>query len=106
MNGINILVDTNVLIYLFSGNEQILDFLEDKSLSASIITEIEVLSFPDLKSKEENSIKDFFKKIEVIHVNNEVKELAIQIKRSYKIKLPDAIIAASSFYKISPVHCR
>ena len=103
MNGVNLLLDTNILIYLFSGHDHLFDFLKDTSISVSIISEIEILSFPNLDSKGEKKIKDFFKSVELIRLNDQVKELSIQIKKSYKLKLPDAVIAATAFYKNIPL---
>lgn len=34
----------------------------------------------------------------VVQLNSSIKQQAIQLRRTYKIKLPDAIVAATSIY--------
>jgi predicted nucleic acid-binding protein len=43
MNGIRILCDTNPLIHLLNGNQFIADFLNNKHIYISVITELELL---------------------------------------------------------------
>ncbi len=43
MNGINIIADTNILIYLLKGDSRIAEHLEGKQLFISVITEMELL---------------------------------------------------------------
>lgn len=61
------------------------------------------MSYPNIEKSDEDRIKEFFKGTEIINLNEQVKELSIQIKKSYKLKLPDAVIAASAFYKNIPL---
>lgn len=53
MSGTELLVDTNILIALSSGNELLATFLEGKVIKISFVTEIELLSKPDLTTSEE-----------------------------------------------------
>ena len=56
MNGIDLLADTNALIYLLDGNPCMSPFLQNK-LAFSIISEMELLSFSGITESEENNIK-------------------------------------------------
>lgn len=96
MNGSNLFVDTNILIYLFSGHQKLVEILENQNLYISVITEIELLAYPNLSQNQEARIRDFISNINIININTNIKEIAIQIKKSYKIKLPDALIASSA----------
>ena len=49
MNG-NVLIDTNVSLYLLQGNENVADLLDGKRIFASFITEVEILGY-DVKVK-------------------------------------------------------
>ncbi|WP_300752582.1 type II toxin-antitoxin system VapC family toxin [uncultured Brachyspira sp.] len=93
MNGNNILLDTNAIIYFLSGK-----FLLDSEYNVytSIISEIELLCYPKITSEEENVIKDFLKSIDIINLDNYIKNETILIKREISIKLPDAIILATA----------
>lgn len=95
MNGIDFLADTNALIYLLNGNQCMSMYLE-KCLAFSVISEMELLSFHGISENEEIFIKSFLKDCYRIFLSEEVKEKAIEIRKMYKIKLPDAIVAASA----------
>ncbi len=53
-----IFVDTNILIYLLDGEQEIIEILNGKELVISIINELELLSFPNLTENQENTIRD------------------------------------------------
>jgi predicted nucleic acid-binding protein len=103
MNGNSILLDTNTVLYFLSGDETISDFIKEKKIFISIITEMELLSYSKITSKELKIISGFISEITVININNDIKETAIKIRRSSKLKLPDSIIAASSIFLQIPL---
>jgi predicted nucleic acid-binding protein len=103
MNGSKLLVDTNIILYLFNGDETIADFLQDKELFISFITELELLSFWDLSTNEEKYIQSFIQNCKSISMNELIKKETLQIRKNYKMKLPDSIIAATSLYLDIPL---
>jgi len=54
------------------------------------------LSYPSLTSQEENQLKHLLQEIPVVDITAEIKERAIALRKSYRLKLPDAIIAATT----------
>ena len=62
----------------------------------SVVTEIELLSYPNLTPVVEVEIRDFLAQIIVVDINYHIKELAIALRKSYRLKLPDAIVAATA----------
>ena len=48
MSGDRIVVDTSLIINLFNGIEEVQELITDRNLFVSIISEIEVLSFPNI----------------------------------------------------------
>ena len=95
MNGIDYMADTNALIYLLSGDSCMKSYLANY-IGLSVISEIELLSFPGMTSFEEQQIRSFIKDCTVLFLTENVKNKTIALRRSYKIKLPDAIIAATA----------
>jgi predicted nucleic acid-binding protein len=89
-----ILLDTNIVLYFLSG--RLTDPLPSGKYFVSVITEIELLSYPSLSSDEEVRIRDFLTKITVVGIESNIKELAIALRKQYKLKLADAIIAATA----------
>lgn len=96
MNGNDILLDTNTVLYFLSGDETLSDFIRDKKLYISIITEMELLSYHKIGVREMKILGEFIREIQVININQEIKATAIKVRRSIKLKLPDCIIAASA----------
>lgn len=90
------LIDTNVIID-FSANripkagKELLSNCLDDSPIISIVTKIELLGFPIVTPP----IVEFVKLSLVIGLTDEIVERTIRIRKVHKIKLPDAIIAAT-----------
>jgi len=61
---------------------------------------MELLSYPSMSESEELIVRDFLYKITVVGLNNKIKELAIAFRKNYKLKLPDAIVAASFWTEV------
>ena len=95
MNGNNFLLDTNTILYLLNGNKCVTPYLKGH-FYYSIITEMELLSFSELTDTDENNIKLLLSICENINITVEIKNLTILLRKKYKIKLPDAIIAATA----------
>jgi predicted nucleic acid-binding protein len=98
MNGNSYLLDTNILIYLSSGDTTVAEFLENKNIFISFITELELLSFSQLhlKPEEQKKIKSLILDATVVDISQEIKKITIDLKTTSNLKLPDAIIAATA----------
>ncbi len=102
MSGSKLLLDTNIVLYLLGG-ELDTDKLPDADFVISVITELELLSYPNITDDEIEEIKKFLSEIEIIELNANIKSKAIQIRKEYNLKLPDAIITATSQYNDFPL---
>jgi predicted nucleic acid-binding protein len=98
MNGRSFLIDTNIALYLLSGNKTIADIIDGSQLYISFVTELELLGYKGITSREQHNIKLFLKECIIIDINEEIKKLTIQIKQKNQMKLPDSIIAATALF--------
>lgn len=94
------MIDTNILIYYFNGivdDESIYDILTH-SFNISIITKIEFLSWQKLSANValRKQAIDFILNASVYELDNAIADKTIEIRQNYKIKTPDAIIAATA----------
>lgn len=89
-----ILLDTNVVLYFLGG--RLANPLPLGQYFVSVITEIELLSYPSLTPDEETQMRDFLTKITVVGIESNIKEVAITLRKQYRLRLPDAIIAATA----------
>ena len=95
------LYDTNIFIYYLADDITVNswfteEFLNLHEILISPIIRIELLSFTGLSKEEEQSIEDLLSQFNTVPLLREIENQTIQIKRQYKIKLPDAIIAATA----------
>ncbi|MFC2088809.1 type II toxin-antitoxin system VapC family toxin, partial [Calditrichota bacterium] len=95
MNGNNYLIDTNIAIYLLSGDQRIAELLHSNNIFLSFITELELQGFKKLSKSEYKTITDFLNNCTIIDINKSIKDNTINLRKKYNIKLPDCIIAAT-----------
>jgi predicted nucleic acid-binding protein len=104
MSGDSFLLDTNTVLYLLNGDDALTHLLQDKNIFISVITEMELLCWPGLEEHSSiNKIKKVLEEFTIIGLENEVKEIAIEFRRKYKLKLPDAIILATANFLNLPL---
>ena len=96
MSGTRYVVDTNIALYLLRGDETVIDLLSGSGLHLSIITRMELLSFPGLLKPQVPSINAFLEAWPVEELHSRIEQEAIRLRRNYKLKLPDSIIAATA----------
>ena len=96
MNGISIVADTNIVVYLLDGNTRIAELLEGKEVYLSFITELELFGKRTLTNAEKKKILSFLDQCIIIDINASLKQTIIEVRERYKLKLPDAIIAATA----------
>jgi hypothetical protein len=96
------LLDSNVLIDALAGLPHGVRVLREArqrpevEIIYSAITRIEVLGFPNLSEQEEAAVRSLLNEFEEVSISNAVIERTIQIRKSVRIKVPDALIAASA----------
>ncbi|GAC1501589.1 MAG: type II toxin-antitoxin system VapC family toxin [Chamaesiphon sp.] len=98
------LYDTNIFIYYLADEPTVNslfteDFLNLHDVLVSPIVRIELLSFSSLSEEEEQSIEDLLSQFSSVPLSREIEDQTLQLKRRYKIKLPDAIIAATALHQ-------
>ena len=88
-------LDTNLIIYIAKGRIGRKAFA-GQELAYSVITRIEALGFPELTLYELRNLESMFNNAIELPMTDEVVELAIAIRQTGRIKLGDAIIAATA----------
>lgn len=94
------LIDSNVVIDYLSQKlpSKSMDFINgiiDATPNISVITKIEVLGF-NSDNESYLLLNEFINDSNVLEISNQVVEKCIDIRKNYKTKLPDAIIAATA----------
>jgi predicted nucleic acid-binding protein len=104
MNGENrLLVDTNLLIFLLDGNPLAIKMLQGKMLYYSFVTEIELLGLYGITTTQKKFIEKFLTDLNKIGYSDKIEKTTIALKQKKKIKVPDAIIAATALVHDIPL---
>ena len=103
MNGNKILLDTNIILYLLEGNQELANLLNGMELYISVISEIELLGYQNISKEEMLKMKLFLNECQIIPLHNEIKDNCIELKQKHKIKTPDAIVASTATYLNMPL---
>ncbi len=95
------LIDNNVISNYFSGrfSPEIMHFMDstiDAIPNISVVTEIEALSWVNHDKSKESLIRSFISDANILGLTRAVVDQCIQLRRSRKIRTPDAIIAATA----------
>ena len=96
MNG-NVIFETNIVIYLSKkllAPEKV--FAENIIYCISIISKMELLGYEFKDRLEEKYISELIGSLNVIPLNDAIVNMTIAIRKTNKIKLPDAIIYATA----------
>ncbi|HEY8928530.1 MAG TPA: type II toxin-antitoxin system VapC family toxin [Mucilaginibacter sp.] len=91
------LIDTNVIIDLSVGKLpadalKLLANIIDATPQISIVNKIELLSLKNVSPQIESFVDNAF----VFPLDNDVADKTIELRKNHKIKLPDAVIAATA----------
>lgn len=96
MNGDRLVLDTNILIYLLEGNQELKEILAYFQFFISFISEVELLSKKGISDNEQEAIKALLDGAFIIDSNQEVKSLTINNRINYGLKIPDSFVLATA----------
>lgn len=67
MNGNDFVLDTNIILYILSGDEVLAELLYNKRLYTSVVNEMELLSFSRISQDEHKQIKNSFRILSLLN---------------------------------------
>ena len=93
-----ILLDSNIVIYLRDPKwgEKIFHQIDGERLATCNVVISEVLGFKGLEKTDTDYFERFFVTMKNFQFDDAVTKIVIELRRSYAIQLPDAIIAATA----------
>jgi len=92
-----VLADTNAIIYFLKGHP-IMEPYKEERFGLSEISEIELLGIKNIQKQDLERRTLLIENCILYPFVSEIKSLAIQLKQRTTLKIPDAIIAATTFY--------
>jgi len=92
--GLRFVLDTNAVLFHFGGRLASPLPLSDSCIS--VMSWIELLSYPDITVEEEREIRGFLGRIEVVPLTDDIIESTVRLRREHRLRVPDAVIAATA----------
>ncbi|MBU2578616.1 type II toxin-antitoxin system VapC family toxin [Patescibacteria group bacterium] len=96
-------LDTNAIIYYLKDDSEVVIFL-DKILNQpspiyiASVSEVELFGFSKLTVKEIEKIENILSTLSIIPLDSHLAKIAGFLRRKYKLKTPDSIIAATTIF--------
>lgn len=94
-------LDSNIIIGYLNGDERIAEQLfrwrtQGKTLFLSVITEIEVLSLPNLTPITQETIRRFLGTFSIVPLDSQLGHIAAAFRREKQLGLGDCVIVATA----------
>jgi predicted nucleic acid-binding protein len=94
------LIDSNVIIDYLANKipeekKEVLNQIIDLVPKISILSQIEILGY-DTSKENQNILSEFISQSEIFNLTPAVTDICINLRKSHKIKIPDAIIASTA----------
>lgn len=101
MSGLRFLLDTNFLLGMMKSAPAVQAMLQRLApltgqCAYSAVTRMELLGFPGITEAEEALIKSRLHELTYLALDRQIEDSAIALRRQRRIKLPDAMIAATA----------
>jgi predicted nucleic acid-binding protein len=95
------IIDSNIIIYSVMPEFNVVrSFLKEheSELAVSAVSKIEVLGYHKLSAEDRLLFTGFFSSIRIIQIDNNIVDIATDIRQVKKTSLGDSIIAATALY--------
>jgi predicted nucleic acid-binding protein len=91
---LSFVLDSNMVIYEVDG--RLATPLGSGTFKVSVISKIELLSYPQMTSAQESAIAAVLNTVDVVELDSQIVDEAIRLRKSHRLRLPDAVIAATA----------
>lgn len=98
MNAHNLLLDTNIVVHVLNGNLPLANVLEGKRLLISVVSRIELFSWPGEAKERDEWIGKFIGECQLVELDRGIQDRAIELRKKHKLTLADAVIAATALH--------
>lgn len=86
--------DSNIALYHL--RDELADPLPETDILISVVTEIERLGFQGISVIEETDIRALIASLKVVPLEEAIKEETLRLRRTLRLRLPDAIVLATA----------
>jgi predicted nucleic acid-binding protein len=103
MSSERVAIDTNILLYILGGDKAAHQLVKGRDVVASAMVRMEAMVYHGKDEDHLGRVHTFLGRCEVVEIHRSVQDLAVELRLRYKLKLPDAIIAATAVHLRVPL---
>lgn len=96
-------IDTNILLYILGGDKSAHALLKGREVVASAMVRMEAMVYHGKDAGHLGHVRAFLDRWEVVEIHRSVQDMAVDLRLRYKLKLPDAIVAATAAHMGIPL---
>ena len=92
------MLDTSVIIDILGGDARAAELVQGSLVYVSVITRVELLSVAKPRIHSLEAAMAFLADCKLVQFTPEIQDITVRLRKSYKMKLPDAAIAATALW--------
>ena len=98
MRNERVAIDTNILLYILGGDKSAHALLKGRDVVASAMVRMEAMVYHGADEDHLLQVQRFLDRCALEEIHRSIQDRAVELRLRYKLKLPDAIIAATAVH--------
>jgi predicted nucleic acid-binding protein len=98
MRNERVAIDTNILLYILGGDKAAHGLLKGCEVVASTMVRMEALVYHGANAEHLHQVHRFLERCQLEEIHRSVQDAAVDLRLRYRLKLPDAVIAATAMH--------
>lgn len=98
MRSERVAIDTNILLYILGGDKTANELLKGHDVVASTMVRMEALVYHGDDLDHLQQVHRFLDRCQLEEIHRSIQDLAVDLRLRHRLKLPDAVIAATAIH--------
>ena len=98
MRNERIAIDTNILLYVLGGDEVAHELVKGRDVVASTMVRMEALIYHGKDAEHLQQVHRFLERCQLEEIHRAIQDRAVDLRIRHRMKLPDAVIAATAIH--------
>lgn len=98
MRNERIAIDTNILLYILGGDADLSRLIAGRDVVASTMVRMEAMVYHGKDADHLGRVHQFLSRCQLEEIHRSVPDVAVELRLRYRLKLPDAVIAATAVH--------
>ena len=96
MSNERVAIDTNILLYILGGDKTAHELVKGRDVVASAMVRMEAMVYHGADEDHLAQVQRFLDRCALEEIHRSIQDRAVDLRLRYKLKLPDAVIAATA----------